>query len=137
MDSNGDGFVSKAEMLSSSSNLTKEQVDAVFRRNDENGDGKLSKEEFKDMIRRNAADKSISRFPSSESVASSPGSSGPGSPCGVRSCRSARWSGGGGGGGGEGGGGGTAREARCRSTSLRRHQPRGPGMGLGRSNSDM
>ena len=52
MDSNGDGFVSKSEMLCSSSHLTKEQVDACYRRNDKDGDGKLSKEEFIDMIRR-------------------------------------------------------------------------------------
>ena len=44
----------------------------MFRRNDQNGDGKLSREEFLEMIRRNAQDKTISRFLSTESVLSSP-----------------------------------------------------------------
>ena len=68
MDSNGDGFISKVEMLEASPHLTMGQVDAVFRRNDGNADGKLSKDEFKDMIRRNSRERNISRFHSTESV---------------------------------------------------------------------
>ena len=70
MDANGDGFISKVEMLESSPHLTVSQVDAVFRRNDGNGDGKLSKDEFKDMIRRNSRERNIARFHLTESVKS-------------------------------------------------------------------
>ena len=70
MDANGDGFISKVEMLESSPHLTMSQVDAVFRRNDGNADGKLSKDEFKDMIRRNSRERSLARFHSTESVKS-------------------------------------------------------------------
>ena len=70
MDTNGDGFISKVEMLGSSPHLTKEYVDAVFRRNDGDGDGKLSKDEFKNMIRRNSREGNISRFDSTECVKS-------------------------------------------------------------------
>ena len=72
MDANGDGFISKVEMLESSPNLTMSQVDAVFRRNDGDSDGKLSKDEFKDMIRRNSRERNISRFHSTESVKAPP-----------------------------------------------------------------
>ena len=70
MDANGDGFISKVEMLESSPNLTMSQVDAVFRRNDGDSDGKLSKDEFKDMIKRNSRERKITRFHSTESVKS-------------------------------------------------------------------
>ena len=43
MDKNRGGFISKMEMIESSSHLTINQVDAVFRRNDGDADGKLSK----------------------------------------------------------------------------------------------
>ena len=43
MDKNRDGFISKMEMIESSPHLTTSQVDAVFRRNDGDVDGKLSK----------------------------------------------------------------------------------------------
>ena len=70
MDANGDGFISKVEMLESSPHLTMSQVDAVFRRNDGDADGKLSKDEFKDMIRRNSRERKMTRFHSTESVKS-------------------------------------------------------------------
>ena len=66
---NNDGFITKKEMLSSTSKLTPSQVEmykeaptltiqryflmqvsAVFDRNDVNKDGKLSKQEFKEMF---------------------------------------------------------------------------------------
>ena len=50
MDKNRDGFISKMEMIESSPHLTTSQVDAVFRRNDGDADGKLSKEEFTEMM---------------------------------------------------------------------------------------
>ena len=37
-------------MLNTTSKLTEEQVTAVFSRNDKDGDGKLSKEEFTEMM---------------------------------------------------------------------------------------
>ena len=43
MDNNRDGFISKMEMVKSSPHLNISQEDAVFRRNDGHGDGKLSK----------------------------------------------------------------------------------------------
>ena len=43
MDKNRGGFISKMEMIESTSHLTINQVDAVFRRNDGDADGKLSK----------------------------------------------------------------------------------------------
>ena len=70
MDTNGDGFISKLEMLESSPNLTAGQVDAVFRRNDKDSDGKLSKDEFKEMIKRNSRERNTARFHSTESVQS-------------------------------------------------------------------
>ena len=38
-------------------NLTKEQVDALFKKSDTNHDGKLSLNEFKDMMLKNQKDK--------------------------------------------------------------------------------
>jgi len=52
MDRNNDGFITKQEMLNTTSKLTAKQVSAVFDRNDKDGDGKLSKEEFKEMMMR-------------------------------------------------------------------------------------
>merc|ERR1719331_803345 len=52
MDRNNDGFITKQEMLSTTSKLTAKQVTAVFDRNDKDGDGKLSKGEFKEMMMR-------------------------------------------------------------------------------------
>ena len=69
---NNDGFITKQEMLNATKKLTEKQVKlqtlsvkillidiwlsqkvgAVFARNDKDGDGKLSKEEFKDMMQR-------------------------------------------------------------------------------------
>ena len=74
MDKNRDGFISKMEMIESSPHLTTSQVDAVFRRNDGDADGKLSKEEFINMIRRNSRDRKMMRFRSTDSVKSLPGS---------------------------------------------------------------
>ena len=67
MDRNNDGYITKQEMLNTTKKLTQKQVrmvsvlikilifitfkiEAVFARNDKDGDGKLSKEEFKDMM---------------------------------------------------------------------------------------
>jgi len=50
MDRNNDGYITKQEMLSTTKKLTEKQVSAVFARNDKDGDGKLSKEEFKEMM---------------------------------------------------------------------------------------
>jgi calcium-binding protein CML len=49
-DKNHDGYITKGEMLKVSKNLTKEQVDAVFKRNDGNHDGKLTLEEFQEFM---------------------------------------------------------------------------------------
>ena len=49
-DKNRDGYITKAEMMKMSKNITKAQVDAVFARNDENHDGKLNREEFQDFM---------------------------------------------------------------------------------------
>jgi len=49
-DKNRDGYVTKNEMLKVSKNLTKEQVDAVFERNDGNQDGKLNLQEFQEFM---------------------------------------------------------------------------------------
>merc|ERR1719411_559004 len=49
-DKNHDGYITKSEMLKVSKNLTKEQVDAVFQRNDNNHDGKLTLEEFQEFM---------------------------------------------------------------------------------------
>jgi len=49
-DSNKDGYVSKQEFKNMSRNLTKEQVDAVFDKNDGDGDGKMTKEEFQTFM---------------------------------------------------------------------------------------
>jgi len=49
-DKNHDGYVTKNEMLKVSKNLTKEQVDAVFERNDNNHDGKLNLQEFQEFM---------------------------------------------------------------------------------------
>jgi len=50
MDRNNDGYVTKQEMLNTTKKLNQKQVSAVFARNDKDGDGKLSKEEFKEMM---------------------------------------------------------------------------------------
>merc|ERR1711953_914088 len=50
MDRNNDGYITKQEMLNTTKKLTQKQIEAVFARNDKDGDGKLSKEEFKDMM---------------------------------------------------------------------------------------
>jgi len=50
MDRNNDGYVTKQEMLNTTKKLNQKQVAAVFARNDKDGDGKLSKEEFKEMM---------------------------------------------------------------------------------------
>merc|ERR1712050_596813 len=50
MDRNNDGLITKQEMLSTTKKLNERQVAAVFARNDKDGDGKLSKEEFKEMM---------------------------------------------------------------------------------------
>lgn len=49
-DKNHDGYITKSEMLKVSKNLTKQQVDAVFKRNDGNHDGKLTLEEFQEFM---------------------------------------------------------------------------------------
>jgi len=49
-DKNHDGYITKNEMLKASKNLTKEQVNAVFERNDGNSDGKLSLTEFQEFM---------------------------------------------------------------------------------------
>lgn len=49
-DKNHDGYVTKDEMLRLCKNLSKEQVDAVFARNDVNHDGKLTRKEFEDFL---------------------------------------------------------------------------------------
>jgi len=49
-DKNQDGYITKTEMLKTSKNLTKRQVDAVFLRNDVNQDGKISREEFHEFM---------------------------------------------------------------------------------------
>jgi len=53
-DKNHDGFVTKSEMMKVSKKLTKEQVDAVFQRNDNNHDGKLNLEEFQEFMQGHA-----------------------------------------------------------------------------------
>jgi len=71
MDRNNDGFVTKAEMLKMTKHLTKaqvrlvwstymihhvhavDQVDAVFKRVDDNHDGKLTLAEFEEMMQHN------------------------------------------------------------------------------------
>eukprot|EP00090_Calanus_glacialis_P012501 TRINITY_DN21083_c0_g1_i2.p1 TRINITY_DN21083_c0_g1~~TRINITY_DN21083_c0_g1_i2.p1 ORF type:complete len:161 (-),score=57.30 TRINITY_DN21083_c0_g1_i2:469-951(-) len=50
MDRNNDGYITKQEMLGTTKKLNEKQVSAVFARNDKDGDGKLSKEEFKEMM---------------------------------------------------------------------------------------
>jgi len=45
-DKNHDGFITKKDMLETSKNLTKQQVDAVFEKNDGDGDGRMTREEF-------------------------------------------------------------------------------------------
>lgn len=50
MDRNKDGYISKQEMLQTTKKLTEKQIEAVFSRNDTDGDGKLSKAEFTDMM---------------------------------------------------------------------------------------
>jgi len=52
-DKNHDGYITKNEMLKVSKNLTKEQVEAVFKRNDGDHDGKLTVEEFKQFMHKN------------------------------------------------------------------------------------
>jgi len=52
MDKDKDGFVTKNEFLAISSKITPAQVNAVFARNDVNGDGRLSKDEYIDMIKK-------------------------------------------------------------------------------------
>jgi len=49
-DKNHDGYITKNEMLKASKNLTKEQVNAVFERNDGNHDGKLTLTEFQEFM---------------------------------------------------------------------------------------
>jgi len=50
IDRNRDGYITKAEMLETTKKLTAKQIEAVFDRNDRDGDGKLSKEEFTEMM---------------------------------------------------------------------------------------
>ncbi|XP_023332417.1 calmodulin [Eurytemora carolleeae] len=50
IDKNRDGYITKNEMLATIKKLTTHQVDAVFYRNDHDGDGKLSQEEFTNMM---------------------------------------------------------------------------------------
>lgn len=52
MDRDKDGFVTKREFLGISSKITPAQVNAVFARNDTNNDGRLSKDEYVDMIKK-------------------------------------------------------------------------------------
>ena len=57
IDKDHNGFITKSEMLKMYKNLTKEQVDALFKKSDTNHDGKLSLNEFKDMMLKNQKDK--------------------------------------------------------------------------------
>ena len=50
------------------------QIKKMFVKADRDGDGKLSKEEFINMIRRNSRDRKMMRFRSTDSVKSLPGS---------------------------------------------------------------
>jgi len=50
-DKNHDGYVTKSEMRKVSKTMTKEQVDAVFQRNDSDNDGKLTLEDFKNFMK--------------------------------------------------------------------------------------
>ncbi|XP_023332427.1 calmodulin [Eurytemora carolleeae] len=50
IDRNHDGYITKSEMLQTTKKLTEKQIEAVFERNDRDGDGKLSKEEFTEMM---------------------------------------------------------------------------------------
>lgn len=56
-DKNQDGFITKNEMLRTSKNLTKQQVDAVFQRNDVDQDGKISREEFHEFMQQSRQQK--------------------------------------------------------------------------------
>ncbi|XP_059098211.1 calmodulin-4-like [Tigriopus californicus] len=56
-DKNHDGFVTKEEMMKMSKHITKEQVDAVFARNDGNHDGKLTLNEFQEFMDHNRPSK--------------------------------------------------------------------------------
>jgi Ca2+-binding EF-hand superfamily protein len=49
-DKNRDGYITKGEMLKTSKNLTKKQVQAVFELNDTDHDGKLTREEFHEFM---------------------------------------------------------------------------------------
>jgi len=49
-DKDKDGYITKAEMVKLSKNLTKEQVEKAFSKFDSDGDGRLSYEEFKKMM---------------------------------------------------------------------------------------
>ena len=49
-DKDKDGYITKAEMVKLSKNLTKDQIDRAFARFDSDGDGRLSYAEFKKMM---------------------------------------------------------------------------------------
>jgi len=56
-DKNHDGYITKDEMLKTSKNLTKKQVQAVFEMNDIDHDGKLTREEFHEFMNHPQGDK--------------------------------------------------------------------------------
>merc|ERR550534_798288 len=49
-DKDKDGFITRAEFAKVSKKMTKEQIEAIFAKFDNNGDGKMSKEEFKQLM---------------------------------------------------------------------------------------
>merc|ERR1712062_398635 len=61
-DKNHDGYITKNEMLRGSKNLTKGQVEAVFKQNDNNQDGKLTLEEFQEFMQHHKKEKSSHNY---------------------------------------------------------------------------
>merc|ERR1712141_555515 len=43
LDKDGDGYLTKEEFSQASGRITKDQIEAVYKRNDQDGDGKLSR----------------------------------------------------------------------------------------------
>ena len=52
MDTDRDGYVTKKQLMRLCRNLTKEQVNVIFQKNDGDHDGRLSREEFKIIMDR-------------------------------------------------------------------------------------
>jgi len=50
MDRNNDGYITKQEMAQLTKKLSQQQINAVFNRNDKDKDGRLSKQEFTEMM---------------------------------------------------------------------------------------